>query len=96
MENNISKDEDPLVCPHCGKKLSKWHCPDVSTWGTEFQYVCFNDECPYFVKGWKWMWDKYEVKSSYRHRYNPSNGETGPLPVWSKDAMKSQIIKEDE
>ena len=38
------------------------------------------------------MWDNYEVKSSYRHRFNPENGEKGPLPVWSQGAHKDRII----
>jgi hypothetical protein len=87
-ENNNNR----LMCPHCGIKLRKWSTPPDSTWGTEFQYVCFNDECEYYANGWKWMLEKYNVKSSYRHRYNPKTGETGPLPVWSKDAHKNMII----
>ncbi|MFH1740517.1 MAG: ogr/Delta-like zinc finger family protein [bacterium] len=89
-------DDPKLLCPHCGKKLNKWMSPQESSWGTEFQYVCFNDECPYFVRGWKWMKEHYNVQSSYRHRYNPSTGETGPLPVWSQDALKNQMIVETE
>ncbi|MFH1759560.1 MAG: ogr/Delta-like zinc finger family protein [bacterium] len=79
-------------CPHCGKRLIKWSIPPDSTWGVGFQYVCFNDECKYYVKGWQWMLEKFNVKSSYRHKYDPSSGETGPLPVWSKDAHKNNII----
>jgi len=92
----MSIENDPLLCPHCGHPLCKWKCPQESSWGTEFQYVCFNDECPYFVEGWQWMKEHYAVHSSYRHRHNPLTGETGPLPVWSHDAMKNSIVKEDD
>lgn len=84
--------KDKLICPHCGIALKKWTNPEGSNWGSSCQYVCFNDDCPYFTKGWKWMLEKYNVTASYRHRYNPENGETGPLPVWSKNALKDKIV----
>ena len=87
-----TKNEIP-VCPHCKKALSPWEPPDGTTWGNDLQYVCFNDECEYFLKGWDHMWNTYKVKTSYRHRYDPKTGETGPLPVWSNDALKNLIKK---
>lgn len=90
------KEDERLLCPHCGQQMKKWKTPPFSTWSAEFQYVCFNDECPYFVKGWKWMLEKYSVHSSYRHRYNPETGESGPVPVWTYSALKGDIIEDDE
>ena len=80
------------TCPHCGETLRKWENPEGTNWSSKYQYVCFNDECTYYTNGWKWMLEKYKVNSSYRHRYNPENGETGPLPVWSENALKDKII----
>ena len=81
-------------CPHCGGKLVRWANPESSSWSGEFQYVCFNDECPYFVRGWLWMKEHFDVKASYRFRLDPTTGETGPLPVWSKQARRSSVIAE--
>ena len=82
----------PPVCPHCDKEMARMSLPDNTGYECEFFYVCFNDDCSYFKDGWKWMWDKYRVKTSYRHRVNPVTGESGPLPVWSQGALKDLVL----
>ena len=86
------KDSENYSCPHCGEELRKWLNPEGSNWSSKHQFVCFSDECSYYINGWKWMLEKFNVKASYRHRFNPENGETGPLPVWSENALKDKII----
>ncbi len=88
--------EDKTVCPHCGHKMNKWENPENSSWGMGYQLVCFNDECPYYVKGWEWMRTQFRQNASYRYRYNPQNDEYGPLPVWSAEALKSGIIEDEK
>ena len=83
-------------CPHCGARMKRWKVPADSTWNEDFHWVCFNDDCPYYVKGWEWMASQYSQKSSYRHRMNPSNGQCGPLPVWSADTQKDYILPDDD
>ena len=82
----------PRTCPHCGSRLKKWLVPEDSSWDDEFFFVCFNDDCPYFVRGWEHMQEKYAVKASYRFRVDPANGKASPLAVWSTDAIKDRIL----
>ena len=83
-----------IQCRYCDQPMLRWENPQLSTWSGEFQYVCFNDECPYFVCGWAWMLSQFNVTASYRYRLDPTTMETGPLPVWSKEALKGGIITE--
>jgi hypothetical protein len=84
--------EIPEGCPHCSGKLSKWLNPDDSSWGMGYQLVCFNDDCEYYQGGWKWMKEKYNMTASYRYRFNPVNGASGPLPVRSPKAGKDNLV----
>ena len=88
--------ETKPTCPHCGAELRPWRSPDMTTWEGRTQFVCFNDDCGYYRRGWEWMKSKYNVVASYRHRLDPATGEQGPLPVWSPAAMKHDIIEPEE
>jgi len=55
MNEELKIKETP-TCPHCGQKMSKCETPtynfgDVSSgWNDPFLYICFNDECKFFVE----------------------------------------------
>lgn len=80
------------VCPHCNQPLQAFELPDNTGWQGEFQLACFNDDCPYFVRGWQHMQENYAVRASYRYRIDPPSGDVSPLAVWSSDALKDRII----
>lgn len=83
-------------CPHCGGELTAWQPPLESSWGMEPQYICFNDECTYYINGWTHMLEKFQQHASYRYKFDPRSETGGPLPVWSQDAHKSAIIKDED
>ena len=85
--------EQTHTCPHCGDELENWQTPEDSTWGGMIRLVCFNDECPYYVRGWDVMMENQCVSASYRCIYNPKTGISSPLPVWSKSALRDGIVE---
>ncbi len=87
-----------LCCPHCGQKMKKWIIPDspFNTWQNEYMYICFNDECPYLVRGWDVMSRQGNASMSYRQMFNPENGSLTPMPVPNLKALKDGILEEDE
>jgi len=74
--------------------MTPWRTPDEGAWHSGVMYVCFNDDCPYYVRGWQWMRERFDVAASYRHRFNPVTGQSGPLPVWSSTAHRDAIVTE--
>lgn len=84
--------EPAAKCPHCDQPMDRWAIPDGLPFDEDWHWVCFNDECPYYVKGWKWMEEKFGRPASYRHRQNPQSKDYGPLAVWSDMALRAGII----
>ena len=87
-------DKEIPKCPHCGTDMKKWVPPEESTWAEDpFHWVCFNDECPYYVKGWQHMEETQGVKMSYRHQLDPKSGKESPLPVKTSTMLRNRIIE---
>ncbi len=99
-ENLLAREaavKETLRCPHCDDRLKKWEVPDnpfCQTWDNDFMYICFNDECPYFVRGWDNMHRQTNQGMSYRLMYNPEKNRCMPIPVPTHMALKDGIIKD--
>ncbi len=93
IEERIRNVKDTLHCPHCDVALEKWRVPDAPfvEWSSEYQYICFNDECPYFQDGWSVMASQRNA-CSYRFMYDPASGGCHPIPVLSEDALRESIV----
>jgi hypothetical protein len=72
--------------------LQAFKLPDNTGWTGEIQLACFNDDCPYYKRGWDWMKKTYSVAASYRYRVDPVTGEVSPLAVWSPIALRDRIV----
>jgi hypothetical protein len=72
-----------FYCPNCNTRLSPcetppFHIGDGLGWGAEVMFVCLNDECPPYVKGWKHIEAAYGHVGSYRYM-RLANEEKGEL-----------------
>ena len=86
--------EDKTICRYCGEQMKKWETPGESSWCGDVWYVCFNDGCSYYVKGWDHMLKTMNVHRSYRYHYSPETGECGPMPVYSSSMGRECIVEE--
>jgi SAM-dependent methyltransferase len=97
LERRKQAIKETLKCPYCGEKMLKWAVPEnpfACTWDNDFMYICFNDECPYFVRGWDYMYKEGNRGTSYRLMYNPEKDCCMPIPVPSPKALRESIIDE--
>lgn len=96
LERRKASIKDTTACPYCGDRLSKWMVPDnpfCQTWDNEYMYICFNDSCPYYVRGWDHMDKEGNRGMSYRLMYNPQKDRCLPVPVPSPKALKEGIVE---
>ena len=93
IEQRTRQVKTTLRCPYCDGNLDKWEVPDTPfiEWASDFQYICFNDECPYFAGGWGAM-SSQGNGCSYRFMYDPSSGGCHPIPVPTKEALRENIV----
>jgi len=83
-------------CPYCGDRLRKWAVPQTpfTEWDQEHLYICFNDRCPFLLRGWHAMELQGNRGFSYRLMYNPGNERCMPIPIPSLTAFRESIIDE--
>lgn len=89
--------QEKHCCPHCSQDLSLCHAPPVHVgdglgWGSEYLFICLNDSCPMFVKGWDFIADQYGRVGSYRYMELPNSKEQFSMMVITKDAFTGSIV----
>jgi RNA polymerase subunit RPABC4/transcription elongation factor Spt4 len=92
----ILAQEKPL-CPHCNKEMNLWETPPFSFsdglgWGAPYLFVCFDDECPLYVRGWDNIQENYAHNASYRCMCYPGQKNFECIPVFSPMGGTGQII----
>jgi hypothetical protein len=84
-------------CPHCHTEMQIWEVPPVAFsdglgWGSPYLYLCFNDDCPLYVQGWKNIEENYSHRASYRCMNYPGTEQFECIPVFSPVGGTGQII----
>jgi hypothetical protein len=97
--NKMVHEERP-ACPHCGQEMVIWECPPISFsdglgWGTPYLYVCFNNDCPLYLEGWKNVMDHYATAASYRCICDPMSGVMDSMVVYSREGASGSVIDEE-
>ena len=82
-----------LSCPHCNRPLDMWRVPHTpfTQWSSEYQYLCFNDGCPFFVRGWGALISQ-GVPGSYRFMFDPDSGTCHSAPVLTPQSLRQSIV----
>jgi SAM-dependent methyltransferase len=94
LRSRMAAVKTTLECPYCGTRLSKWQVPydPFIEWQSDYMYICFNDFCPYFVRGWSVMYRDGTRGLSYRFMYDRDRDSCLSVPVPSRRALKDGII----
>ncbi|MDH3349233.1 MAG: zinc ribbon domain-containing protein [Desulfobulbaceae bacterium] len=86
-----------LFCPHCNTQLSLCHSPPVHVgdglgWGSEYLFICLNNDCSLFANGWKNIENNYGHVGSYRYMRLPDSNEEYNMMVAGKDAFTGSVV----
>ena len=89
------------ICPHCEQKMHCCEAPPVHIgdglgWGSEVLFICLNDYCPLFLKGWESIEQRYGHHASYRYMELPESTEGNLMMVGNADAFKASVINPEE
>ena len=82
--------KSPPVCPHCGAVMDRYTLPPVAFgdglgWNSDFLWMCANDNCPVFRKGFEQAFTMYGRTLSMRAIVEPDTGRHSVTPAFTLD-----------
>ncbi len=86
MDTKNCKVATAPACPHCKKEMEQMDSRYLD-WESPFLWVCFNNDCTLFKKGWEHMMESYGQLVSYRCMIHPQTGEQGVIPAFSQQYL---------
>jgi SAM-dependent methyltransferase len=94
IEERKARVFETLRCPYCECSLEKFDVPQspFCEWPNDYVYVCFNNDCPYLIRGWDVMAAQGNPGFSYRLTYNPVLKRCMPAAIPSAHAERTTKI----
>ncbi len=101
LRRDLSFLDEKHICPHCEQEMSCCEAPPVHVgdglgWGSEAMFICLNDSCSVFLRGWESIERQYGHHASYRYMELPRSKEGNYMMVGNKDAFKASVIDREE
>lgn len=101
LERALKYLKEQHTCPHCKKELTLCHAPPVHVgdglgWGSEFLFICLNDECSLYVNGWEYIDNQFGHVGSYRHMEIPNSNESYNMMVAGSGAFTGSVVDIEE
>lgn len=75
------------TCPHCKALMEQMDSRHLD-WDSPYLWVCYNNECTLFKKGWDHMMQTVGQLVSYRCMIQPQNGQMGLIPAFSHQYLQ--------
>jgi hypothetical protein len=97
LERALAYLAEKHTCPHCNSELTLCHAPPVHVgdglgWGSEFLFICLNNDCSLFINGWDFVENQYGHVGSYRHMEIPNSNENYNMMVAGPSAFTGSIV----
>ena len=87
MDMKDWKVTEAPTCPHCKSEMEQMDSRYLD-WDSPYLWVCYNNECTLFKKGWDHMMESVGQLVSYRFMIHPQNGEKGVIPAFSTQYLE--------
>ncbi len=95
MDTKDWKVTEAPTCPHCKTVMEQMDSRYLD-WDSPYLWVCYNNECTLFKKGWKHMMESYGQLVSYRFMIHPQNGDHGRDSGLQPDYLQNRQAGESE
>ena len=76
------------ICPHCNAEMEQMDSRHLD-WDSPYLWVCYNNECRLFKKGWEHMMETVGQLVSYRFMIHPQSGQNGVIPAFSGQYLRT-------